>query len=48
MLTVNTPAGHERGFQGIDKLIGEGASDDVLEEHFANHDFIFHKPLSGG
>ena len=45
MITINTPAGHERGFKGASKLLSEGASMDDLEAHFANHDFIFHSPL---
>ena len=47
MLTVNTPAGHERGFQGVNKLNSEGASVDALQKHFANHDFLFHEALPG-
>jgi mannose-6-phosphate isomerase-like protein (cupin superfamily) len=47
MLTINTPAGHERGFIGLSKLLGEGASEDTIARHFANHDFVFHQALPG-
>ena len=47
MLTINTPAGHERGFEGLSKLTSDGASADALAQHFANHDFVFHEALPG-
>ena len=43
MLTVNAPAGHERGFQGANELMSDGAPAEAIQQHFANHDFVFHE-----
>jgi len=45
MFTVNTPAGHERGFVGLNRLAAENAGLDVLGKHLADHDFVFEKPF---
>jgi len=47
MLTINTPAGHERGFEGLERLVGEGAPAEAIQQHFANHDFVFHEATPG-
>jgi len=43
MFTVNTPAGHERGFQAAHKLLAEKAPASAIRESFKRHDFIFHE-----
>ena len=44
MFTVNTPAGHERAFQAVSKMIGAQVSPRGIEDEFAKHDFVFHTP----
>jgi mannose-6-phosphate isomerase-like protein (cupin superfamily) len=45
MFTINTPAGHERGFQAAGKLLAEKAPMAEVQKAFEDHDFIFHQPL---
>jgi quercetin dioxygenase-like cupin family protein len=42
MFTLNTPAGHERGFQALYKLRKEEAPQAAIQDTFARYDFIFH------
>jgi quercetin dioxygenase-like cupin family protein len=43
MFTLNTPAGHERGFQAAERILNNGGTlTDVMTE-LRKHDFIFHE-----
>jgi quercetin dioxygenase-like cupin family protein len=43
MFTLNTPAGHERGFQAAERILNQGGTlSDVMRE-LGKHDFVFHE-----
>jgi mannose-6-phosphate isomerase-like protein (cupin superfamily) len=46
MFTINTPAGHERGFKMINKLTQSNSSGAELQQTLGHHDFVFHSPIA--
>ena len=43
MFTLNTPAGHERGFQAAEQILNKGGSLTEVMTELRKHDFIFHE-----
>jgi quercetin dioxygenase-like cupin family protein len=43
MFTLNTPAGHERGFQAAERILKRGGSLTEIMAELGKHDFIFHE-----
>ena len=42
MFTLNTPAGHERGFQAAERILNAGGGMSEVMTELRKHDFIFH------
>jgi quercetin dioxygenase-like cupin family protein len=43
MFTLNTPAGHERGFQAAERVLSKGGTLLEVMTELRKHDFIFHE-----
>ncbi len=43
MFTLNTPAGHERGFQAAERILKRGGTLTEIMDELGKHDFMFHE-----